>query len=245
MKKYINTLFILLVVILFSACSSVTSRALSLEDINKLVNDKSQLQMRQLQTKRFYNTNKTELMKVIINSMQDELYFITFVNYDTGIISATAKKNDLDLNLVITIKEKKHNNLDLRISLSMVEENKISIINDEEIYTYLFDRLRKSLFLEQQLNKKINSETIKINQHTKLINNEKYGNKYSIQLISAKNKQYAKEYYQRANKYSNVRIQKLAKYYVVRVGRFNYFSKAEIMLKSLRKEFKDAIILKI
>jgi len=244
MKKHINTLFILLVVILFSSCASSSNRALSLEDINKLINDKSQLQMRQLQTKRFYNTNKTELIKVIINSMQDELYFITFVNYDTGVISASAKKNDLNLNLVITIMDKSNNTFDTRISLSMVENNEIGIINDEEIYTYLFDKLRKSLFLEQQLNKK-NSKISKIKQHTKLINNEKSGTKYSIQLISAKNKQYAKEYYQRANKYSNARIQKLAKYYVVRVGRFNYFSKAEIILKSLRKEFKDAIILKI
>jgi len=245
MKKYFNTLFLIFIVFLFSACASSSNRALSLEDINKVVNDRSQLQMRHLQTKRFYNTTKAELIKVIINSMQNELYFITFVNYDTGLVSATAKKNDLDLRLVVTIMDKSDNNFDTRISLSIEEDNKISIINDEEIYTYLFDKLRKSLFIEQQFNRKQNISIIKVREGREITNTKESDVKYSIQLISAKNKHYAKKYFQRAKNHSNVRMKKLTKYYVVRVGKFNYFSKAEVLLKSLKEEFKDATIVKL
>lgn len=239
MKKYLHKIFILLAILIFSGCSSYSSRNLTTLDKEILISTKSQLQTRQLQTKRFFNTNKTEVIKALIKVLQDESYFITVINYDTGVISAKGTKNNLDFNLVSFIEDKIDNNVDVRISLNLISNNYIGqkedIIRKESLYKYFFSKLNKSLFLEQQLyNKTVDTNKSLIQKPI-----------YSIQIISSNNKEYAQDYLNKLKQYyKNVRLVRIKNYYTVRIGKFTDINKARKLLPSVVKNYSDALVLR-
>ena len=154
MKSYLKTLCIVSIVGILTGCSNHNSRNLAFSDIKKISSEKSQLQVRQAQTKRFFNTNQDELIKVIVNTMQDELFYITFLDNDSGIISARGKKEDLNIDIVSSINPINSKDFDIRISVNIRDNDDTSILEYNELYNYFFDKLRKSLFLEQNLYKK-------------------------------------------------------------------------------------------
>lgn len=246
MRYFINTIIVLIVVSFFSGCSTNKNQVLPLDDISKIITEKSQLQIRQYQTKRFFNTSKEELLNIVLNTMQDEQYFVSFSDIDTGLVSAKGRKNNLDLEIVVLIETREKNNFDIRLSLNILDENKNRYIEYEKVYQYLFERIRKSFFLEKQLNKKKTKITKVTSSSTnpKKIKKSNLNMKYTIQLISAKNKTYAEQYLQRANNYSNPILKVVGEYFVVRVGIFDGYASARLYLDSVKKRFDNPIIVK-
>lgn len=238
--------------IFLTGCSTVNNKALSLENINKIFSKKSQLHIRDIQTKKFYNITAEQIEKAIIYTLIDENYFITVVNSESRLVSGITTKEDLDLKLVVSYRENLDNSFTVRFSISIIENtssgDKFIIVQDDKVYEYLFDRLNKSIFLEQQLyskkrHKKNENQTRLQLKDKELINIYPY---YTIQFTSAMKKESAQYIFNQVRKYdSNVTMKKLNKYYVVRLGKFKSKKDAYLNHQNIFKSFKSAEIIQI
>ncbi len=137
---------------LLTGCSNVKNLEITPE--NNIINKESALQVRDIQIRTFENTTKENLMNAIVNTLLDDGYYVTTIDSKIGIISAKNDKNNVELNLVALVKETKDGNHLVRFSINAVDKSlafkSYIIISDETIYRYLFDRLRKSLFLNDE-----------------------------------------------------------------------------------------------
>lgn len=81
---------------------------------------------------------------------------------------------------------------------------------------------------------------------TLMINFSSFGqniiNIYSIQILSTKNINYAKNEFKKVSKLPFTRIEKINSYYVLRVGEARSKKKLKSLLKKIRKVYKDASI---
>lgn len=148
-----RNLFISLGILFFiTGCSNVKNLSPSAE--NNIINKESGLQIRDIQTRTFDNTSKENLVNAIVDTLLDDGYFVTLIDSDSGVISAKNNKNNPELNLVAVIKEIKNESFLVRFSLNGIDKSlafkSYFIIEDDVIYRYLFDKLRKSLFLDQE-----------------------------------------------------------------------------------------------
>lgn len=137
---------------LLSACSNV--KTLSPSPENNIINKESALQIRDIQTRTFENTSKEDLINALVDTLLDDGYFVTMIDTNTGVVSAKNNKNNPELNLVAVVKEIKNKTFLVRFSLNGIDKSlafkSYIIIEDDIIYRYLFDKLRKSLFLDQE-----------------------------------------------------------------------------------------------
>ena len=140
---------------LITGCSNVKNLEITPE--NNIINKESSLQVRDIQVRTFENTSREHLINAIVDTLLDDGYFITTIDIKTGVVSAKNIKNDVELNLVSVVKEVKNESFTVRFSINAVDRssdfNSITVIQDDIIYRYLFDKLRKSLFLDQEFYK--------------------------------------------------------------------------------------------
>ncbi|MBP7742038.1 MAG: SPOR domain-containing protein [Aliarcobacter sp.] len=158
-----KNLFISLGILLFATgCSNVKNLSPTAE--NNIINKESALQIRDIQTRTFDNTSKEDLVNAIVDTLLDDGYFVTMIDTNSGVISAKNNKNNPELNLVAVIKEIKNENFLVRFSLNGIDKSlafkSYIIIEDDVIYRYLFDKLRKSLFLDQEFYKVPSKEEV-------------------------------------------------------------------------------------
>lgn len=150
-----NLLISLSALFLITGCSNVKNLEITPE--NNIINKESSLQVRDIQVRTFENTSRENLINAIVDTLLDDGYFVTTIDARTGVVSAKNIKNDVELNLVSVVKEVKNESFSVRFSINAVDRssdfNSITVIQDDIIYRYLFDKLRKSLFLDQEFYK--------------------------------------------------------------------------------------------
>ncbi len=247
------------------------TKTLELASENNITEKQSSLQMRDIQTKNFDNTTKENLSNAIINTLLDDGYFITFIDVNSGLISAKSRKDGVELSLVSVINEFSKNSYSVRFSINAVDIrlNSYTIVDDNLIYNQLFDKVKKSLFLEKNPHIKPKNVEIKESKKIENIPNEhkieeksisnfpiieekkqktvaKESGKYTLQFVSAKDKKTAIEDYNKLkNKGYDVRLESLKNYYVVRLGNFEKPNEGYELLNKLKKDFPKVLLLKL
>lgn len=254
-------------IFLITGCSNVKNLEITPE--SNIINKESALQIRDIQVRTFENTTKENLVSAIADTLLDDEYFITTIDVNSGLISAISNKSDVTLNLVSTIKEVKDNSFLVRFSISALDKsaafNSYMMVTDDIIYRYLFDRLRKSLFLDKQFygvpQNSISSEKnfapevavlkkdepVKI---TKVIDKkviekcltlkcrENASLVYSVQFLCTLDKNIAqKEYANLKNLNSDVRMHAYYEYQVIRLGRFKTRLEAENVMNKFKVNY--------
>ena len=150
-----NLLISLSALFLITGCSNVKNLEITPE--NNIINKESSLQVRDIQVRTFENTSRENLINAIVDTLLDDGYFVTTIDARTGVVSAKNIKNDVELNLVSVVKEVKNESFSVRFSINAIDRsrnfNTVNVIQDDLIYRYLFDKLRKSLFLDQEFYK--------------------------------------------------------------------------------------------
>ena len=256
-----------------TGCSNV--KTLEITPQNNIINKESPLQIRDIQTRTFENTSKDALVNAIVDTLVDDGYFITLIDTNAGVISAKNNKNNPELDLVSVIKELKDNTFLVRFSINAIDKSlafkSYIVIQDDLIYRYLFDRLRKSLFLDKEFyDTKNNHNTIKednsfvknevitkkhedkvITKASKKVNKKCVSSKcedsssliYSVQLLCTLDKDNAiKEYNNLKDKNFDVRTHAFYQYQVVRLGRFKNRLEAEKIMKDLKNSYPEISI---
>ena len=268
-----NLLISLGILFFITGCSNV--KKLELTPENNIINKESSLQIRDIQTRTFDNTTKEELINGIVDTLLDDGYFVTMIDTKAGVISAKNSKNNPELNLVSVVKELKNNSFLVRFSINALDKSlafkSYIVIEDDIIYRYLFDRLRKSLFLDQEfyetqntkvVNTQINTKIkVEINEVVapKIVKQESAAKKivkkctsgkcssaplvYSVQFLCSSNKKQAlAEYDNLKAKNLDVRIHPFYEYQVVRLGRYKTRAEAEKVMSDFKNNYPDISI---
>ena len=268
-----NLLISLGVLFFITGCSNV--KTLEMTPENNIINKESSLQIRDIQTRTFDNTTKEELINGIVDTLLDDGYFVTMIDTNSGVISAKNNKNNPELNLVAVIKEIKNENFLVRFSLNGIDKSlafkSYIVIEDDIIYRYLFDRLRKSLFLDQEFYQTENTQEVKTQINTKIkvevnevvapkvVKQESAAKKvvkkctsakctnaplvYSVQFLCSSNKEQAlTEYNNLKSKNLDVRIHPFYEYQVVRLGRYKTRVEAEKIMNDFKNNYPDISI---
>jgi hypothetical protein len=197
------------------------------------------------------------------------------IDTKAGVISAKNSKNNPELDIVSVVKELKNNSFLVRFSINAIDKSlafkSYIVIEDDLIYRYLFDRLRKSLFLDQEfyqtentqeVNTQINTK-IKVDVHEvvapKVVKQESAAKKvvkkctsakctnaplvYSVQFLCSSNKEQAlTEYNNLKSKNLDVRIHPFYEYQVVRLGRYKTRVEAEKIMNDFKNNYPDISI---
>ena len=268
-----NLLISLGILFFITGCSNV--KKLELTPENNIINKESSLQIRDIQTRTFDNTTKEELINAIVDTLLDDGYFVTMIDTKAGVISAKNSKNNPELDIVSVVKELKNNSFLVRFSINAIDKSlafkSYIVIEDDLIYRYLFDRLRKSLFLDQEfyqtentqeVNTQINTK-IKVDVHEvvapKVVKQESAAKKvvkkctsakctnaplvYSVQFLCSSNKEQAlTEYNNLKSKNLDVRIHPFYEYQVVRLGRYKTRVEAEKIMNDFKNNYPDISI---
>lgn len=252
-----------------TGCSNVKNLEITPE--NNIINKESALQVRDIQVKTFENTTKDSLLNAIVDTLLDDNYFITTIDTDAGLISAKNIKNDAELNLVAVIKEIKDANFTVRFSISAVDRSvdfkSYIIVQDDLIYRYLFDRLRKSLFLDQEFYKVppkvepqpiVQKEITIIEKHIEPKIVTKYVEKkstqgcstgkcqdnssliYSVQFLCTTNKELVQnEFLKLKDEGHDVRVHPYYEYQVLRLGRYKTRIEAENAMQKFKSNYPE------
>lgn len=264
-----NLLISLGTLFFITGCSNVKNLEITPE--NNIINKESPLQVRDIQVKTFENTTKDSLINAIVDTLLDDNYFITTIDTDAGLISAKNIKNDAELNLVAVIKEVKDGNFTVRFSISAVDRSvdfkSYIIVQDDLIYRYLFDRLRKSLFLDQEFYKVppkvepqpiVQKEVTIIEKHIEPKIVTKYVEKkttqgcstgkcqdnssliYSVQFLCTTNKELVQnEFLKLKNEGHDVRVHPYYEYQVLRLGRYKTRIEAENAMQKFKSNYPE------
>ena len=253
-----------------TGCSNVKTLEISPE--NNIINKESALQIRDVQIRTFENTSKENLINAIVDSLLDDGYFITMIDTEAGVISAKNSKKNTELNLVSVIKEVKDNNFAVRFSITAIDRsavfNSYIVVQDDLIYRYLFDKLRKSLFLDKDFyqvptkEKPIaQKELVIVEKHIEPKVVTKYVEKkaiqgcstkkcqnsssliYSVQFLCTADKQLAqKEFEKLKNEGLDVIIHPYYEYQVVRLGRYKNRIEAENTMQKFKNNYPEITI---
>ena len=268
-----NLLISLGVLFFITGCSNV--KTLEMTPENNIINKESSLQIRDIQTRTFENTTKEDLINAIVDTLLDDGYFVNMIDTKAGVISAKNSKNNPELDIVSVVKELKNNSFLVRFSINAIDKSlafkSYIVIEDDLIYRYLFDRLRKSLFLDQEfyqtentqeVNTQINTK-IKVDVHEvvapKVVKQESAAKKvvkkctsakctnaplvYSVQFLCSSNKEQAlTEYNNLKSKNLDVRIHPFYEYQVVRFGRYKTRVEAEKIMNDFKNNYPDISI---
>jgi hypothetical protein len=269
MFKRKNLLISLSALFLITGCSNVKNLEITPE--NNIINKESSLQVRDIQVRTFENTSRENLINAIVDTLLDDGYFITIIDAKTGVVSAKNIKNDVELNLVSVVKEVKNESFSVRFSINAVDRssnfNTINVIQDDLIYRYLFDRLRKSLFLDQEFYKvpepkvpqpviqkeitiieKVIEPQVKTTVEPKKIEKKCSTAKceesasliFSVQFLCTANKEIVqKEFEKLKNDGLDVRVHPYYEYQVLRLGRYKTRIEAEDAMQKFKNTYPE------
>ena len=265
-----NLLISLGALFFITGCSNVKTLEMTPENI--IINKESSLQIRDIQTRTFENTTKEDLINAIVDTLLDDGYFVNMIDTKAGVISAKNSKNNPELNLVSVVKELKNNSFLVRFSINALDKSlafkSYIVIEDDIIYRYLFDRLRKSLFLDQEFYETKQAEEVKIElkveveqkplehkivqeavvqkKEVKKCTSSKCNNTplvYSVQFLCSSDKTQAlSEYNNLKSKNLDVRIHPFYEYQVVRLGRYKTRTEAEKVMSDFKNNYPDISI---
>jgi hypothetical protein len=253
---------------LITGCSNVKNLEITPE--NNIINKESSLQVRDIQIRTFENTSREHLINAIVDTLLDDGYFVTTIDARTGLVSAKNIKNDVELNLVSVVKEVKNESFSVRFSINAIDRSTTMskiIIQDDLIYRYLFDKLRKSLFLDQEFYKVpepkepqpvIQKEITIIEKVSEPKVNPKIEPKkvvkkcstgkceesssliFSVQFLCTANKEVVqKEFEKLKNDGLDVRVHPYYEYQVLRLGRYKTRIEAEDAMQKFKSTYPE------
>lgn len=246
---------------LITGCGNVKNLEITPE--NNIINKESSLQVRDIQIRTFENTSREHLINAIVDTLLDDGYFVTTIDAKTGVISAKNIKNDVELNLVSVVKEVKNESFAVRFSINAVDRssnfNSITVIQDDIIYRYLFDKLRKSLFLDQEFYKvpQAKEPQVVIQKEVtiieKIVEPKKVIKKcstakceesssliFSVQFLCTANKELVKKEFEKLkNDGLDVRVHPYYEYQVLRLGRYKTRIEAEDAMQKFKSTYPE------
>ena len=263
-----NLLISLSALFLITGCSNVKNLEITPE--NNIINKESSLQVRDIQVRTFENTSRENLINAIVDTLLDDGYFVTTIDARTGVVSAKNIKNDVELNLVSVVKEVKNESFSVRFSINAIDRSTAKpyiVIQDDLIYRYLFDKLRKSLFLDQEFYKVpepkepqpiIQKEITIIEKMVETKVEQKVEPKkvvkkcstgkceesssliFSVQFLCTANKEAVqKEFEKLKGEGQDVRVHPYYEYQVLRLGRFKTRIEAEAAMQKFKNTYPE------
>ena len=137
MRKRVMPLFILIVILVFTACAA--------KQKNILETNEPQVKLRSMQSRVFDITDHNLLLRVIIATFQDLGFVIDDAEETLGTVSGT-KLSGYALRMTVSIRPRGAHQMIVRSSLQF----NLQTIEDPEPYQYFFSTLSKALFLEAQ-----------------------------------------------------------------------------------------------
>ena len=253
---------------LLTGCSNVKNLEITPE--NNIINKESSLQVRDIQVRTFENTSREHLINAIVDTLLDDGYFVTTIDARTGVVSAKNIKNDVELNLVSVVKEVKNESFSVRFSINAIDRNSSNtyiITQDDLIYRYLFDKLRKSLFLDQEFYKvpQAKEPQVVIQKEVTIIEKilepkvetkiepkkvvkkcstgkceESSSLIFSVQFLCTLNKEIVqKEFEKLKNDGLDVRVHPYYEYQVLRLGRYKTRIEAEDIMQKFKSTYPE------
>ena len=263
-----NLLISLSALFLITGCSNVKNLEITPE--NNIINKESSLQVRDIQVRTFANTSRDHLINAIVDTLLDDGYFITTIDARTGVVSAKNIKNDVELNLVSVVKEVKNESFSVRFSINAIDRSTAKpyiVIQDDLIYRYLFDRLRKSLFLDQEfykvpepqkpqpivqkeitiIEKMIETKVEPKVEPKKVVKKcstakceESSSLIFSVQFLCTANKELVKKEFEKLkNDGLDVRVHPYYEYQVLRLGRYKTRIEAEDAMQKFKSNYPE------
>lgn len=135
MNKIISITFICFYILMLSACGTAHKGIMETE--------KSQVQLRSMQTRTFETNNKKNVMRSVIATLQDLSFVIDQADYDIGTIKAT-KLSGYNLTMSVSVRPQDQENMMVRASARYNNQ----VIEDPKPYQDFFTALSKGLFLD-------------------------------------------------------------------------------------------------
>lgn len=129
---------LLVSVLLFSGCATTSQQIMA--------TDKSQVQLRSMQTRAFDTTDKKKMMQNIISTMQDLDFVIDKADFTLGSITGTKFLGYASVVMTVTVRSREEKQLLVRANA----QHGIKSVEDAATYQDFFTALEKALFLTAQ-----------------------------------------------------------------------------------------------
>lgn len=111
-----------------------------------MATDKSQVQLRSIQTRAFDTTDKKKMMQTIISTMQDLDFVIDKADFTLGSITGTKFLGYASVEMTVMVRSRGEKQLLVRANA----QHGIKSVEDAATYQDFFTALEKSLFLTAQ-----------------------------------------------------------------------------------------------
>jgi len=141
--SYDSKLKPLRIAIVSACCILTVACATSKKEL--LATDKSQLQLRSIQTRAFDTTDRERTLRTIIATMQDLGFVIDNANYTLGSVTGT-KLDNFQLRMTTTVRPRGTTQMLVRASMQF----NVVQVDDPEPYQQFFAALGRAMFLEAQ-----------------------------------------------------------------------------------------------
>jgi hypothetical protein len=133
-----NALFLLFSIFFLFGCATTSQQIMS--------TDKSQVQLRSMQTRAFDTTDKKKMMQTIVSTMQDLDFVIDKADFIIGSITATKFLGYTSVVMTVTVRPRGEKQLLVRSNA----QYGIKSVEDAATYQDFFTALEKALFLTAQ-----------------------------------------------------------------------------------------------
>lgn len=135
MKKILLSIFMLSMPLALGACATGSA-------MEAMQTDKSQVALRQMQTRAFDTRDTNKLQRTIIATLQDLGFVITKADNDLGTVSAT-KLNGYQLMMTVSVRPRGNRQTLVRANA----QYNLTTVEDPQPYQQFFVALQKAMFL--------------------------------------------------------------------------------------------------